>query len=277
MLNSLPSFSTGRSFPAEVTMEKLNALSKAAGRGVAAVNGNIRMTDGPQGLTLYVPPPVNPNRASVVYGTSSTGLPGSFPLATLTSDVDTTNAAYSVLVSVAGNAIAFRFEGTYLVHYHGTVALDIGGSNDHTPGVVEATAELKAGGTALPGSSSVYSAAQIVNLSDFIYSDDGLAPDITVDVGGATGTADTLGIVTLDNPQVIDATDNLDKIADYSITATVKGTLSGTALFEVINDAGTLKIRAGGVNYTNSLIVDGGVTGGDADALTCAVSIFKIF
>ena len=260
MLNSLPNFSAGRSFPSEVTMEKLNALSKAAGRGIAGVSGNIRMTAGPNGMTLHVPPPLNPNRSAVAYGTSSTGLPGPFPLASLTSDVDVTNAAASVLVSVTTNAIAFVFEGTYLATYHGTVALDIAGA-DHTPTVVEATAEFKAGGTALPGSSSVYSAAQILNLTDFVKTTGG-AVDITVTDGGSGG---------------YDVTDNLEAIAAYTAAATVKGTLSGTALFQVVNESGTLKIRFGGVNYTNSLTVDGGVSGGDADALTCAVSIFKIF
>ena len=182
----LPTFSQGRNFVQEVTMEKLNALAKAAGRGVAGVSGNIRMTAGPNGMTLYVPPPLNPNRSAVVYGTSSSGLPGPFPLASLTSDVDTTTASASVLVSVAANAIAFAFEGTYLVTYHGTVEIDIGGSTDHTPSVIEATAQFKAGGTALAGSASVFSAAQIPNLSDFIFSDDGDPPFIQVDLTGAS-------------------------------------------------------------------------------------------
>jgi len=135
-----------------------------------------------------------------------------------------------------------------------------------------------------------------------------LGPLVKVDVGGATGKTDGFGVqnfqlcgegagcadgldttgldggnqmpVTLDSPQNIDATDNIDPVTTESTDSYVKGSTSGTALVTVrYNASNVLKIFVGVTEYDPTIGVYGSRDFGISDvlALSTSISLIKLF
>lgn len=305
----IPQFTKGRPLRSEITAERLNAVADAT---ITEVVGGTLIPASKGGKRLVVAKQRRPDtRASVVYGTDSVtlGTGNSLPLNTLESDVDETNEAEALLVDTDGLASSFvpiRKPGLFLLTYHASLELDIGGATSATaPGTVGATVYLRAGGTTVPGSTSYAQAAKLANLTGFVKTD-GAALEQSADMDGITATSPTYGTIevpqgtgadnvatwsadatvlysedgfvttTTDTGQTAPVDSNAAAISTYTPTGKARAAVSGTALVRVVYDPadpGQLKIDMGGTLYDTALDLYGVQTGGDVTSLSCSLSL----
>lgn len=300
-----PLFETGKKIREQLNANRMNDLAQS--RVFEVVGGRLEFVPG-RGFRITIPN-ANPcdNRACVVTGETPVSIDGGgvFAFSIINSDVDTTTAAEQVLVELdMGKFVYFQKPGLYLVSYQAVISLDIGGASTHAPGVCEASANLANGGVDLLETISYFGSALLPNLSKFVKTNDTEAVTIQTDVGGATGKTAAFNIasyalsgggtqngptditfdgsnrqnITLDASQVLDATSNLDKIADYTPSGTVRGTVCGSCLVNVIRDAddsGNLKILDGTTKRDPYLTLTGNrvSAGGSADMDSATLTI----
>lgn len=229
-----PWFTSGQPLEKEVTAKKLNDVSQA---GIfEVVGGRLEVVPGKGRRIIIDPQGRRSIRACVVTGSSQVSLDGggTFTFSTLTSDVDTTDAADQVLVELSGTNVVFRAAGLYRVTYHGVIELDIGGATDVNPGVCEAKTNLTQAGTDLTATEAYFGAPIIPNFSYLL---ENSSP------GGS-----------------FDPYTDIDTIDGYTPVGTVKGTVSGACLIRVIHDSadsGNLKILDGVTTYSPYLTLSG--------------------
>lgn len=257
------------------------------------VGGTLKQST--DGVDIVIAQTSYPGRAYAAYGSASTSVTtgATCSLTALVQDHDATTATNMELCTLASNQITFTKPGQYLVTYHASFELDIGGATTHVPAVTTVTSYLRASGNTLAGTTHYASAAQVPNLSGFLKADGADQPEIQVALGGATGKTEAFDVVayalegggpqngptdvtfdgdnkqavTLDT-QTLDATDNFGRLADYSTTGAVRTTTSGTTLVKVVlNSSGVLKIRVPGpTDYAP--ILDIYATGADSRSVT---------
>lgn len=211
------------------------------------VGGTIKRN--PDGVDLVIAQTSYPGRAYAAYGAASTSVTtgATCSLTALVQDHDETKATNMEICTLASNQITFTKPGQYLVTYHASFELDIGGATTHVPAVTNVTSYLRADGNTLAGTTHYASAAQVLNLSDFVKTDGG-EPSFEI-------YEDTI-------------IDNLESIADYTPAFSVRATTSGTTLVKVVlNSSGELKIRVPGpTDYAP--ILDIYATGADSRSVT---------
>lgn len=299
----LPKFETGKNFASEVTMAKLLALAEAS---LVSVSGNLTMRQGPGGTALHVPHPVRmPTRCYAISATS-TSLPATINLSSITYDLPATNTT-ALLGSLSSGAFTFTKEGVFLITFHATAEMDLSGATTATPAPVTVTVTANAGAAALTYTAAKTSAAKTPNFDGFVTNPDGTIEQ-TVSLNGATGKTGVFGgpievpqgvsgdndanwsvqanvvdydtglnvdktmDVTLDDAD-IDVTTSLEVITDSEPSGTAFGTVSSTFLVEVIrNGSGDLKINGG----APAVYLDGAVSGGSATITTATLSILQI-
>lgn len=271
---------------------------------LTGVSGNLTLVVGPSGTTLHSPMPVRqPTRGYVLQCTSGGGLPGNLPFNSIAYDLPATNID-ALLGTLSSGVFTFTKEGIFQLGYAAMIEADIGGATTLTPTPIEVTGILRMGGTDITASASGMTFQMLPNFSGLVRTNDTDPVTIQVDVGGATGKtaafatesfikcdtsgcefgikADTLDgddkqAVTLDSPQRLDATSNLEDVADYTPTGSAYGTLAGFAQIHVRrNSSGTLKIFDGATEYDPTIAVYLDVQNGDADVLAGTLSITQL-
>jgi hypothetical protein len=254
----------------------------------SVVGGTISRS--PDGVDIIIPQTSFLGRAYVVNGNTPANLSGGqkCTLTSITYDHDATKQANMILATVASDVVTFTKPGRYLLAYHATHELDLGGAEGHVPGVVKVETEVKVGGTAITGIVGAFSAVQIPNLSGFVTNEGAIVQ--SVDLCGVTVTSEELsstedGAVawqqyinsTIDCPQAVDVTTSLNVIADYTPSGTVSGMTSGTALIETkLNSSGVLKLFVGLTEYAPTVQIFGTSTGGTVINVNTSLSITRL-